>query len=104
MNHRILKSILAIVVAGTAATATSEAKVELPQILSDHLVLQQKSQANLWGKAAPSSKVTVKASWGTEEYSVKSDREGNWKLAVQTPAAGYTAYSITIADKDAPSP
>ena len=100
MNHRILKSILAIVVAGTAATATSEAKVELPQILSDHLVLQQKSQANLWGKAAPSSKVTVKASWGTEEYSVKSDREGNWKLAVQTPAAGYTAYSITIADKD----
>lgn len=100
MNHRILKSILAIVVAGTAATATSEAKVELPQILSDHLVLQQKSQANLWGKAAPSSKVTVKASWGTEEYSVKSDREGNWKLAVRTPAAGYTAYSITIADKD----
>ena len=98
MNHRILKSILAIVVAGTAATATSEAKVELPQILSDHLVLQQKSQANLWGKAAPSSKVTVKASWGTD--SVKSDREGNWKLAVQTPAAGYTAYSITIADKD----
>ena len=44
--------------------------------------------------------MTVKASWGTEEYSVKSDREGNWKLAVQTPAAGYTAYSITIADKD----
>ena len=41
MNHRILKSILAIVVAGTAATATSEAKVELPQILSDHLVHEQ---------------------------------------------------------------
>ena len=97
MNHRILKSILAIVVAGTAATATSEAKVELPQILSDHLVLQQKSQANLWGKAAPSSKVTVKASWGTEEYSVKSDREGNWKLAVQTPAAVNCIRLIFIA-------
>lgn len=100
MNHRFLRTILTAIVTGTAAAATSEAKVLLPQILSDHLVLQQKSQANLWGKAAPSSKVTVKASWGTEEYSVKSDHEGNWKLALRTPAAGYTAYSITIADKD----
>ena len=94
MNHRFLITILTAIVAGTAAAATSEAKVQLPQILSDHMILQQKSDANLWGKAAPSSKVTVKASW------VKSDREGNWKLAVRTPAAGYTAYSITIADKD----
>lgn len=100
MNHRFLRTILTAIVAGTAAAATSEAKVQLPQILSDHMILQQKSDANLWGKAAPSSKVTVKASWGTEEYSVKSDCEGNWKLAVRTPAAGYTAYSITIADKD----
>lgn len=100
MNHRFLRTILTAIVAGTAAAATSEAKVQLPQILSDHMILQQKSDANLWGKAAPSSKVTVKASWGTEEYSVKSDSEGNWKLAVRTPAAGYTAYSITIADKD----
>lgn len=100
MNHRFLRTILTAIVAGTAAAATSEAKVQLPQILSDHMILQQKSDANLWGKAAPSSKVTVKASWGTEEYSVNSDREGNWKLALRTPAAGYTAYSITIADKD----
>lgn len=100
MNHRFLRTVLTAIVAGTAAAATSEAKVQLPQILSDHMILQQKSDANLWGKAAPSSKVTVKASWGTEEYFVKSDREGNWKLALRTPAAGYTAYSITIADKD----
>ena len=100
MNHRFLRAILTAIVAGTAAAATSEAKVQLPQILSDHMILQQKSDANLWGKAAPSSKVTMKASWGTEEYSVKSDCEGNWKLALRTPAAGYTPYSITIADKD----
>lgn len=100
MNHRILKSILTVITAGTIAAATSEAKVWLPQILSDHLVLQQNSDANLWGKAAPSSKVSVKVSWTTEEYSVKADRQGNWKLAVKTPAAGYTPYSITVADKD----
>ncbi len=91
---------MAVMVAGAAASATSEAKVELPQILSDHLVLRQKSDANLWGKAAPSSKVSVKTTWDAEEYSVRSDRDGNWKLAVKTPAAGYTPHSITISDKD----
>lgn len=76
MNHRILKSILTVITAGTIAAANLEAKVWLPQILSDHLVLQQNSDANLWGKAAPSSKVSVKVSWTTEEYSVKADRQG----------------------------
>ena len=75
MNHRILKSILIVITAGTIAAANLEAKVWLPQILSDHLVLQQNSDANLWGKAAPSSKVSVKVSWATEEYSVKADRQ-----------------------------
>ncbi len=100
MNHRILRTIVAVLAAGAAASVTSEAKVELPRILSDHLVLQQKSDANLWGKAAPSSKVSVKTGWDSKEYSVRSDRDGNWKLAVKTPEAGYTPYSITISDKD----
>ncbi len=41
----------------------------------------------------------MESSWGRGIVQRATD-EGNWKLAVQTPAAGYTAYSITIADKD----
>lgn len=98
-NNTLLKLAVAAVVSA-AVCPPAEAKIELPQILSDHMVLQREAEANLWGKAAPSSKVTVKASWSEEEYSVKSDRNGAWKLAVKTPEGGYTPYSITVADKD----
>jgi sialate O-acetylesterase len=100
MKSNTLMKLAVAVVVSAAVCPLAEAKIELPQILSDHMVLQQKSDANLWGKAAPSSKVTVKASWSGQEYSVKSDRNGDWKLAVKTPEAGYTPYSITVADKD----
>ena len=39
------------------------AKITLPAIFSDNMVLQQNTQVNVWGKAAPSEKITVKASW-----------------------------------------
>ncbi len=100
MKNSTFLKLAAAAFAAATAVFPAEAKIELPQILSDHMVLQRDAAANLWGKAAPSSKVTVKASWSTEEYSVKSDKGGNWKIAVKTPAASYTPYSITVADKD----
>ena len=34
------------------------AKVVLPQILSDHAVLQQQTEVKLWGKAVPTLRST----------------------------------------------
>ena len=50
-------------VLGLFASLTTEAKVTLPAIFSDNMVLQQNAQVNVWGKATPGEKVTVKASW-----------------------------------------
>ena len=36
-----------------------EAKVKLPPLLSDNMVLQQKSNVRIWGKATPNSTVVV---------------------------------------------
>ena len=36
------------------------AKVVLPAIFSDNMVLQQNAQVNLWGKATPGERVSVK--------------------------------------------
>jgi sialate O-acetylesterase len=72
------------------------ADVKLPAIVSDNMVLQQKSNANLWGWADPGEKVTVKASW--QRFfgkSTKADKDGNWKLSIKTPKAGGP-YKITI--------
>ena len=81
------------------AAATLSAKVQLPALLQDNMVLQQQTEANLWGKADPQKKVTVTTSWDKEKYTTQADENGAWKVAVSTPAAGGP-YSITISDGD----
>lgn len=76
----------------------AEAKVTLPEILSDNMVLQQQADARLWGWAAPNVEITVKPSWGDKAYRTKADGEGRWLLSVATPSASYTAHSIEISD------
>ena len=81
------------------AAATLSAKVQLPALLQDNMVLQQQTEANLWGKADPQKKVTVTTSWDKEKYTTQADENGAWKVAVSTPAAGGP-YSITISVGD----
>lgn len=64
-----------------------QAKVELPSILSDNMVLQQKEQVALWGTATGKT-VTVTASWTKEKTVVKPDANGKWFTRISTPEAG----------------
>ncbi len=73
------------------------AKIELPAILGDNMVLQRNAQVNLWGKATPDQKVSVTTSWNGAEYQTTAGRDGAWKLQVATTEAGGP-YSITISD------
>ena len=58
---RILLTLAAL---GTALTM--QAKVVLPGIFGDNMVLQQQSEAQFWGKAAPGKKVTIRPSWSAK--------------------------------------
>lgn len=73
------------------------AEILLPEIFSDNMVLQQQTDAPLWGKASPGKNVTLVTSWDNREYSARSDNSGNWKISVKTPVAGGP-YSISISD------
>ncbi|GHT75076.1 9-O-acetylesterase [Bacteroidia bacterium] len=73
------------------------AKIELPTILSDNLVLQQQTAVKLWGKARKSAKINVQTSWDNHNYQTTTDSNGNWLLTVNTPKAGGP-YSIDISD------
>lgn len=75
----------------------AEAEVKMPAIFGDNMVIQQNTDANLWGTAAKSSTVTVSPSWTTAKYTVKADKAGNWRMAVPTPSAGGP-YTVTISD------
>ena len=93
---RILVSVLLIF-----AALSVSAKIELPSIICDNMVLQQQTDAALWGTATPGKTVTVSPSWTKEKTRVKADAEtGKWLVRVSTPAAGGP-YSITFSDGDA---
>lgn len=75
----------------------ASAAIRLPYFFSDNMVLQQQTDAAIWGWATAGSNVQVITSWNKAKYSAKADANGKWKLKVKTPAAGGP-YNITISD------
>jgi len=73
------------------------AKVTLPSVFSDYMVLQQKTKAAVWGKAEPGKTITISTTWSRARYSSKADEQGNWKMMVTTPSYGGP-YAVTISD------
>lgn len=91
-----LKSSLLIAAIAAAAVA-AEAKVTLPSVMSDNMVLQRDTEVNIWGKAKPGATVTVTPSWSGKSYTAKAGSDGNWLTKVATGNAGGP-YSIIISD------
>ena len=81
-------------------TTGAQAKVKLPHILGDNMILQQNTEANLWGWDKPGTTVEVTTSWSGQKYSAKTGKDGKWAIKVQTPKASYTPLSITFDDGD----
>ena len=81
-------------------TLGMQAKVRLPHIIGDNMILQQDSKARLWGWDTPGKTIKVNVSWSKESYSAKTDSKGIWIVGVKTPKASYTPLSITFNDGD----
>lgn len=80
-----------------AAFATAEAKVTLPALFSDNMVLQQKSDVALHGRSSAKKDVTITVGWNKQIYTAPTDTQGNWKIEIPTPSAGGP-YEITLSD------
>ncbi len=76
------------------------AKIILPSFFGDNMVLQQKTEAAIWGWAKPGSSVQLTSSWNKKKNSASADAAGKWKMKINTPDAGGP-YEITISDGDA---
>jgi sialate O-acetylesterase len=59
------------------------------------MVLQQNSQAALWGWAGPGERFAIICSWKDAVDSVTASNSGKWKAKISTPAGGGP-YTITI--------
>ncbi|MDR1814767.1 MAG: 9-O-acetylesterase [Tannerella sp.] len=77
---------------------TAEAAVKLSPLFTNNMVLQQKTEAPIWGTASAGKKVTIVTSWDNKTYSVTAEKDGKWSAKIQTPEAGNTPYTITVSD------
>ena len=60
-----MKKTIAIVALAVMALG-AQAKVRLPHLIGDNMVLQQQTDARLWGWAKPGQTVKVTTSWSKE--------------------------------------
>ena len=72
------------------ASVMAWGKVTLPDIVSDNMVLQQQTQARLWGWAEPQTEITVHTSWNEKTYLTRTDEKGRWLATVDTPSSPTT--------------
>ena len=91
------KFALLIITALTFATAGSfswatepepqsnQAALSLSGMFANNMVLQQKTDAAIWGQAEPNSDVVLQASWDKVDVTTKADEKGNWKTKLKTP-------------------
>lgn len=94
-----MKKNLFLTAALILVAATLNAKVKLPALVGDNMVLQQNTDVKIWGWSDPGKTVEVAPSWG-KAVKVRSDGSGNWTAIVKTPVASLDKYSITVSDGD----
>ena len=92
----INKKIISVGVLVFTSAVSLLADVKLPAVMSDHMVLQQQSDARLWGWADPGEEVSVKGAWAkTFSKPIKAGKDGKWEQKLTTPKAGGP-YTITV--------
>ena len=83
-----------------AAICSFHAKVRLPALVSDGMILQRNQDLKIWGYADAGEKITIK--FITKTYNATADQRGNWSLMLPKLNAGgpYTMMINEITLKD----
>lgn len=89
-----MKKLLLLTTICLGLSIISFGQTKLPLFFCDSMVLQQKTQAAIWGTDIPNTSIIVTGSWG-KSSSTTSDITGKWKLQLQTPTAGGP-FTVTI--------
>ncbi|MBS1745808.1 MAG: hypothetical protein JST21_06535 [Bacteroidetes bacterium] len=74
---------------------SSTAQIKLPAFFSDSMVLQQNTEAPVWGWAAAGKKIIVSGSWSEKKVETIADENGKWMVKLPTPKAGGP-YNVII--------
>lgn len=66
----------------------------LSHLFTDHAVLQQQTQAPVWGWGDPGK--TVEVRWDGQSYKTTVKADGSWRVEIPTGKADGTAYTLTV--------
>lgn len=90
-----MRKTTAIIIFMLACVITARAQLKLQPMFSDNMVLQQQTQAPIWGVAPKGKTVKIKTSWDGLTHETKADAQGRWLVRLSTPKAGGP-YEIKI--------
>lgn len=86
---------LIICLAFALPTGKLLANISLPDIFSDHMVLQRDASVKLWGWGKPQERVSVTVGWQRDTLRTVVKNDATWSVELSTPAAGGP-YEIAI--------
>ena len=92
---RVKQLFLALLLVVAPLSTFGAESLRLARVFSDCMVLQQQTDAPIWGWAEPSAKVVVRPSWSSRSYAVKADAKGAWRVSLATPSYGGP-YSVCV--------
>lgn len=91
-----MKKILLTFLVLVAFATTNFAKIILPSVFADNMVLQQNSTVAIWGWSDPAETVKIVAGWNEKDtIKVKANNSSKWTTTIKTIGAGGP-YSIRI--------
>ena len=80
----------------TCGGAAAQPILRLPSGIGDHMVLQENTNAKIWGWAEPENEIQIIPSWSQDTIRTKSTGDTKWLTSIQTPPASDKAHTLTI--------
>lgn len=90
---RTILKLLPIVLASASFASIAYGEVRLPNVFSDHMVLQRDMPIHIWGWASPDETVTVR--FREQSGSTKADSLGNWSIYL-SPVHAAGPFDLTV--------
>ncbi len=93
-----LRAFLLLTLLAIAGCRKGPSHIELPSLIGDNMLLQQKTNVKICGKSAPDAKIEVSASWKVGGKTI-AGKDGKWSVIIPTPEAGGP-YTLEISARD----
>lgn len=90
---RVFSRVSLIVLFAFCFTQLGEAKVKLPTLIADGMVLQREQTISVWGTADPNEAVVVQ--FLKKKVETRADEQGNWQVVLPPMKAGGP-YVMTV--------